>query len=395
MTNHMPDITVVIIARNAEATIGRAVTSARTDSDAPILLVDDFSTDATAEVARRANEHAARGTLEIVSPTERLGVGNARQTALEAITTPYGIWLDADDAFLPGRTARHLSMLTAGAHDLVYDSGELMDGDTGAKLYDVPVPDHLMRPGGLWHQLERNWLPLLTGGFDVSFARRVGYDRAFENAEDYDFLLRAMMAGARIGLVPTPGYQYFHASGSRSRQFTNSCNFFGRAHAKHAASDIKMALAKSGLPKPEQAYMRCASAMLAGDHIEAHKQAAALASLEGTVTPYGQSARTLSDFLLGSLALLRDDPAAAVTHLEAAASAWQTPEVANNLALALWRAGKQARATAQWQQLVDTHPDYLDAKLNLRASQDGSASRLTKLPLRPVADRSDYGAWSR
>src|SRR5678809_1020905 len=89
--------TILIAARNAATTIGRAVRSACAQGDYSILLIDDHSTDATAEVARREAP-----ALHVVCPPHHGMLGFTRQFGLEQVRTPYALWLDADDELLPG-----------------------------------------------------------------------------------------------------------------------------------------------------------------------------------------------------------------------------------------------------------------------------------------------------
>lgn len=92
------DVTVLIAARNAEATIRRAIRSVRTQSSGPIILVDDFSEDETVKLARL--ESATN--LTVVRPPHHGALGFTRQCGLNAIETPLTLLLDADDALLPG-----------------------------------------------------------------------------------------------------------------------------------------------------------------------------------------------------------------------------------------------------------------------------------------------------
>ena len=52
------DTTVILCARNASKTIGRAIKSVVSQADCPILVVDDYSNDDTVSQA----EMAGRGT---------------------------------------------------------------------------------------------------------------------------------------------------------------------------------------------------------------------------------------------------------------------------------------------------------------------------------------------
>ena len=101
-------ISVVIPAYNAEQHIGRAIDSvlAQTRPADEIIVIDDGSTDATAEVIRSFGD---RVTL---IQQKNAGVSVARNTGIEAATGDWIAFLDADDEWLPEklkRQAEHLS----------------------------------------------------------------------------------------------------------------------------------------------------------------------------------------------------------------------------------------------------------------------------------------------
>jgi O-antigen biosynthesis protein len=96
------EISVIIPARNAEATIGRALRSLIHDRSLlrEILLVDDGSEDATAEVARAT---ADRCQLPLTILRIRAGsAGAARNAGIDRSTGGFLFFLDADDEVLAG-----------------------------------------------------------------------------------------------------------------------------------------------------------------------------------------------------------------------------------------------------------------------------------------------------
>ena len=83
--------TVVIPAFNAERTIGRVLEALARQARPPaaVIVVDDLSTDATAEVAE---SHGAT----VVRAEHRLQAGGARNRGWEEATTPTVVFLDSD-----------------------------------------------------------------------------------------------------------------------------------------------------------------------------------------------------------------------------------------------------------------------------------------------------------
>ncbi|WP_226994422.1 glycosyltransferase family 2 protein [Myxococcus hansupus] len=97
----VPAVTVLLPARNAEATVARAVRSllAGTLRDLRVLAVDDGSTDRTREVLDDLVAEDAR--VEVLDGGGR-GLVAALNLALEQATSPYVARMDADDESLPG-----------------------------------------------------------------------------------------------------------------------------------------------------------------------------------------------------------------------------------------------------------------------------------------------------
>lgn len=92
----LPDCMVVIPARNEEANIGRAVQSLPPDT---VIVVDDHSTDRTADVARKAGA----GVIAAPDlPRHGLGKPNACAFGVRALTSRWVLFADADTWFEPG-----------------------------------------------------------------------------------------------------------------------------------------------------------------------------------------------------------------------------------------------------------------------------------------------------
>lgn len=70
--------TVIICVRDASETIGKAIALVVSQADCPVLVVDDYSNDETAERALSFGEDRVR----IARPDEKIGLGNARQKSI-------------------------------------------------------------------------------------------------------------------------------------------------------------------------------------------------------------------------------------------------------------------------------------------------------------------------
>lgn len=92
-----PPISVVICAYNAEKYLKRTISSIRrqTYMNIEILIIDDASTDSTAQIIDEAASQDNR--IRYIRHLENGGIANARQTGLENAKYDWVSFLDADD----------------------------------------------------------------------------------------------------------------------------------------------------------------------------------------------------------------------------------------------------------------------------------------------------------
>ncbi len=102
-------VCTIIAARNASSTISAAITSALNDPHvAEVVVVDDASTDATADTARESNHGSGR--LKVVRFETNKGPAAATQSRNRMLRpAPLISVLDADDFFIEGRFSQLLS----------------------------------------------------------------------------------------------------------------------------------------------------------------------------------------------------------------------------------------------------------------------------------------------
>ena len=99
-------VSILITAYNAEDTIAHTLESAiaQTWQRKEIIVIDDGSTDRTAEVARQFKQ------VKVVS-TENRGLSGAQNNAFPLIQGDYIQYLDADDLLAPDKIERQLAAL--------------------------------------------------------------------------------------------------------------------------------------------------------------------------------------------------------------------------------------------------------------------------------------------
>lgn len=384
-------LTIMITARNAAATIERAVRSALAEN-LPILLVDDRCTDDTV-----ARAQAAGGpNLRVIAAKAPGSLPVARQTGLEAVTTPYAAWLDADDEWVAGRAERLVAALQQGV-DVVADGIELYDGRTGQLLRRMSAPPFLQREITPVRLFERNYLAGDTQvGFRVATLRAAGgYDPAVYGPESFDLLLRAIARGATFAWLPQTGYRMYAYAGSVSRDLPGLRAAGVLALRKHTYDHVRQLCLKAGYT-PRVAEWVLVSMALFRDDPEAARSfldAAAPKSCDPDEVLEPDGPLPLPEgwrraFFRGTIdLLLRASSAKAARDLQMAEDRQPSAETANNLGVAHRRLGQESQARALFTEALRRFPEYLDARQNLSASE---AECITTHPFRRHAVRFEY-----
>ena len=111
------EITVVVPCYNVQDTLDMCVESLLSQHcHAKILLINDGSTDATLELAKKwAEKH---GNIKVISQTNQ-GLGSARNTGLAYADSPYITFVDSDDSLEPGILEKSLSKIGEEKADIL------------------------------------------------------------------------------------------------------------------------------------------------------------------------------------------------------------------------------------------------------------------------------------
>lgn len=109
-------VSVVVPAHNAERYLGEALSSIFAQAVRPleVIVVDDGSTDGTAEIAA-----AYEPQVRVIRQTNR-GAGAARNAGIDAASGDLIAFLDADDLWTSGRLSTQLEAADSADVDLVF-----------------------------------------------------------------------------------------------------------------------------------------------------------------------------------------------------------------------------------------------------------------------------------
>ena len=210
-----PRVSIITPAYNTAAYLGETIASVQAQivTDWEMFIVDDGSTDATLEIARAAAATDPR--LRVITTPNR-GQAAARNTAIAQARASLVALLDSDDIWKPNFLTEQLGMLdrhpdvaivSANAINLggAYDGLPFWAGTGGVRR--LTVTDIVRNEDAV----------CVMAVFRRSVFEQIGgFDPRFTGNEDYQFWLRAAIAGFVIAQQQQPLGWYRRRSGSTS-----------------------------------------------------------------------------------------------------------------------------------------------------------------------------------
>ncbi|MEM7446278.1 MAG: glycosyltransferase family A protein [Pseudomonadota bacterium] len=187
--NTDPRISVVIPTADRAELVVRAVESVLSDAgpDVEVIAVDDASIDDTLARLRALDDDR----LRIIPLEKRSGANIARNTGAGEARAPLLAFLDSDDLFEAGRTARLIELFSTQPDlDAVMDDFTVWTGDRS---------ELAGQPSGVWRGEQLTMLliahaaPLTNSALTLRrsvFDAVGGFDVTFKRQQDRDLLLR-------------------------------------------------------------------------------------------------------------------------------------------------------------------------------------------------------------
>ncbi|AZO72118.1 MULTISPECIES: glycosyltransferase family 2 protein [unclassified Mesorhizobium] len=273
-----PDVSFVIAAYNAEATLDRAIASAMAQRDVAIeiIVVDDRSRDRTLDIARAYPEDI----VKVVALPANRGPGGARNAGLDLARGRWVAVLDSDDAILPGRLAAMIARAEKAGAEIAVDNVQVVREDG--------TPDDIMFPTSYLEELAEISLADYIAGnvvfesrFNLGYLKpifrrgfldenRLRYDEDLRIGEDYILLASALAKGGRCVVEPTVGYVYHIRTGSISRVLElHHVEAMAKADAAFAAAHFMDDGAKAAFARRGRSLRKAASFLSLVQHIKA------------------------------------------------------------------------------------------------------------------------------
>lgn len=206
-------VSVVMPCFDTEPYVGAAVRSVltQTHTDLELIVVDDASTDSSADVVDELALQDSRVTL-LRRPVNG-GAARARNDALAHVRGDYVAFLDSDDLWLPRKLERQLRFAENVGQPLTYTSYYKIDGAIGAEVDQAALRSsgRIVDPPGVVDyrtMLEANYIGSPTAMYD---RRRLGTRMLpdLRKRQDYALWLSILREGgtARGLLEPLSVYR--------------------------------------------------------------------------------------------------------------------------------------------------------------------------------------------
>ena len=197
----MPLVSIIIPAYNAERYIKESIYSVlqQTFSDWELIVMDDGSTDGTADIVHQYSNLDKRIRYLYQENGKQ---GKARNNAIRQATGQLIAFLDADDIWLENKLSVQVNALSKNGVDLVFSDAFLFE--------KIPVSSNnlmgaftglLEGANGIKKMLEINRIPILTVLATKKSLESVNFFTevtAIQNAEDYHLWLKLLMKGYRL-----------------------------------------------------------------------------------------------------------------------------------------------------------------------------------------------------
>jgi glycosyltransferase involved in cell wall biosynthesis len=185
MADLRPLVSVVVAAYDCERYIAATLESALAQDHEPmeVIVVDDGSTDSTAEIVQRYDVRLIRRANG--------GQGAAKNTGVASAGGPLIAFLDHDDLWAPRKIARQVAALAAAP-----------DAAGALSRLEVLLEPGVPHPEWLPRSREYPWFPPSSWLVRRSTFDAIGLFDEASNVPDFDWMLRARDLGLTFAIVP-------------------------------------------------------------------------------------------------------------------------------------------------------------------------------------------------
>lgn len=186
----MPLVSVVTPVYNSAGYIEKTVDSvlSQTFDDWEMILVDDASTDNSAEIAGAFVERDSR--IQLIRLSERSGAAVARNAAIEAAGGRYIAFLDGDDLWMPRKLEKQIAFMRRNGYAFTCTNYEKI-AENGESLGQVVKPPPVITYNDI---LKTCRIGCLTAVYDSQAVGKVTMP-LIRKRQDYGLWLRILRQG--------------------------------------------------------------------------------------------------------------------------------------------------------------------------------------------------------
>ena len=205
-------ISVIMPAYNSEKYVEDAINSVQkqTFQDWELILIDDGSTDGTADIVKKMQVTDNR-IVYIYQQNKRLGA--ARNTGFRAAKGDWIAFLDSDDLWTDDKLEKQLEISKQHPEvDVIFTDGYIFFSHEPEKLLPYPTIAGKFQPNEMYKlEFSANHIPVLSVMAKKELINNIGFQEErnfFGGCEDWDFWLRMAQAGAVFYGMPEKLFYY-------------------------------------------------------------------------------------------------------------------------------------------------------------------------------------------
>ena len=197
--NHTPEISVIMSVYNGEDYLSEAIESvlAQTFPHWELIVINDCSTDGTAEILRNFAERDPR--VKVHTNEVNLRLPSSLNKALSLAKGKYIARMDADDICLPERLEKqyafmekHPEIALSSCRFMTLKNGVIASGGCGGKTDDASIKALLLVTNPILH-------PGIIAKAEA--IKALGYDKNFTCTEDMELWCRFVLAGYKVEIL--------------------------------------------------------------------------------------------------------------------------------------------------------------------------------------------------
>lgn len=208
----MPEISVIMSVYNGERFLANSIESVlnQTFTNFEFLIIDDCSTDKSAEIIRQYSTTDNR--IKYLKNKQNIGLTKSLNKALQIAQGKYIARMDADDISLPERFRKQYNFLEKNQNTFLI-------GGWAIKIDEKAIETDVMKTRTSFNQLKK-WLPKMNSFIHSTIMFRheknIFYREKFVYAQDYDFYLNLLSQNKMLCNLPEILIKYRETSDSIS-----------------------------------------------------------------------------------------------------------------------------------------------------------------------------------